>query len=192
MKYTYYFRKPKSEVAKDIFQWLLIGGMITVAATSPSFGIHAWRAFQKWQQKKQYQKRNFSDIFTHLHRKGLIDIEQHGHNLHIALTPKGRQLAGYLQIDFLKIQRPKIWDKKWRLVMFDISQPKRRHRNALRGKLEELGFVLYQKSVWLHAFDCRSEIAILKDFFGLKENEISLIVAQKIDREGYFKKRFRI
>ena len=76
--------------------------------------------------------------------------------------------------------------------MFDIVQPKRRHRNALRGKLEELGFVLYQKSVWLHAFNCKDEIAILKDFFGLKDSEISLIIAQKIDRETYFKKRFRI
>lgn len=192
MKYKYYFRKPKSEIAKDIFQWLLIGGMITVAATSPYFGIHAWRAFQKWQKQKQYQKHNFSDIFTRLHRKGLIEVEQRGHNLHIALSPKGQQLAGRIQIDSLKIQRPKAWDGKWRLVMFDIAQPKRRHRNALRGKLEELGFALYQKSVWLHAFDCRNEIAILKAFFGLKENEISLIAAQKIDREQYFKKRFQM
>lgn len=192
MKYTYYFRKPRSEVTKDIFQWLLLGGALSIAATSPYFGIHAWRAFQKWQKQKEYQKRNFSDIFTRLHRKGFIEVEQRGHNLHIALTPEGRQLAGYLQINALKIHRPKTWDRKWRLVMFDIAQPKRRHRNALRGKLEELGFVLYQKSVWVHAFNCRDEIAILKDFFGLHNKEISLIVAAKIDREDYFKKRFAL
>jgi CRISPR-associated endonuclease Cas2 len=192
MKYKYYFRKPRSEVTKDIFQWLLTGGAITVAATSPYFGIHAWRAFQKLQKQKKYEKQNFSDIFTRLRRKGFIEVKQQGYNLHIALTPEGRRRAGYLQINALKINRPKIWDEKWRLVMFDIAQPKRKHRNALRRKLEELGFALYQKSVWLHAFDCKDEIAILKNFFGLKDSEISLIVAQKIDREQYFKKRFKI
>ncbi len=191
MKYKYYFRKPRSEVTRDIFQWLLVGGVIMIAATSPYFGIHAWRAFQKHQNKK-YQKRSFSDIFTRLHRKGFIITEQNGHSLRITLTSQGRRFAGYLQIDGLKIQQPKKWDRKWRLVMFDIAQPKRKHRNALRGKLEELGFALYQKSVWLHAFDCRDQISILKDFFGLKENEISLIVAAKIDREAYFKKRFKL
>lgn len=167
--------------------------MISIAATSPYFGIHAWRAFQRSQGKgKKYQKRNFSDTFTRLHRKGVIEVERRGHNLRIALTPEGRRLAGYLQVDALKIQRPPQWDKQWRLVMFDVAHQKRRHRDALRTKLEELNFVLYQKSVWLQAFDCKDEIAILKDFFGLKESEISLIVAQKIDREEYFKKRFRV
>ncbi len=192
MKHKYYFRKPRSEITKDIFQWLLLGGMVIIAATSPYFGIHAWRAFQRQQRYKKYPKRNFSDVFTRLYRKGLIETEQNGHNLRITLTEEGRRRAGYLQIDALKIRRPKTWDKKWRLVMFDIAQPKLKHRNALRGKLEELGFALYQKSVWLHAFDCKDEIAILKDFFGLQDKEISLIIAAKIDREEYFKKRFKL
>jgi len=76
--------------------------------------------------------------------------------------------------------------------LFDIAQLKSVHRNAFRTKLKELGFVLLQKSVWLHAFDCKDEIELLKDFFGLNNNEVCLITTETIPNEGKFKKYFAI
>ena len=187
-KYKYYFKKPKSEIVNDILLWLFIAGAISIAATSPYFGINAWRAFRK----KKYPKRKFSDTFTRLQRKKVIFVEKRGHEVRVSLTPEGRKLAGYMQIDSLKIKRPAKWDKKWRLVLFDIAQLKLIHRNAFRTKLKELGFVLFQKSVWLHAFDCQDEIELLKDFFGLSDNEVCLITAEKIPNEEKFKKYFAI
>jgi len=191
-KYKYYFKKPSSEIAKDIIQWLFIAGAIGIAMTSPYFGINVWRAFKKGMRQRKYPKRKFSDTFTRLRRKKVIYLEKRGHDIKISLTPEGRKLAGYLQIDSLKIKRPAKWDKKWRLVLFDISQLKLIHRNAFRAKLKELGFVSFQKSVWLHAFDCRDEINLLKDFFGLSDNEVCLIITERITNEEKFKKYFGI
>jgi len=97
----------------------------------------------------------------------LINIQKENHQVYISLTEKGKKKAGWLQIDNLKIFRPKKWDQKWRLIMFDITQLKKTHRDAFRGKLKELGFQPFQKSVWIHPFDCEAEIDLLRKFFGL-------------------------
>lgn len=97
-----------------------------------------------------------------------------------------------MQIDDLKIANPKKWDKKWRLVIFDIAQMKKIYREAFRGKLKELGFRSLQKSVWIHPFECRPEVELLKDFFGLSDNEMKLIVAQEIGNDGELKKEFKL
>ena len=191
-KYKYYFRKPRSEIAKDIVRWLLISGAIGLAATSPYFGINAWRAFQKAKYQRKYVKRKFSDTFTRLVRNNAVCVERRGHEVKIFLTPEGRKIAGYMQIDSLNIKRPAKWDKKWRLVMFDISQLKLMHRNIFRSKLKELGFVPFQKSVWTHAFECRDEIGVLKDFFGLSDKEVCLVAVENIPLEDSLKKHFRL
>jgi len=101
-------------------------------------------------------------------------------------------LAGWLQIDALKIKRPKKWDKKWRIIVFDISELKKLYRDAFRGKLKELGFYPLQKSVWICPFDCRDEIELLREFFGLKEKELRLIVAESIGNDKWLRKIFQI
>ncbi len=192
-KYKYYFKKPRSEIIKDIFNWLLIAGAVGVAATSPYFGINLWKEFKRWGQKrKKYSRKRTYDAFYNLRRQGLIEIQKRNHQIYIALTEKGRKKAGWLQIDSLKIKRPKKWDGEWRVVIFDISQLKRLYREAFRGKLKELGFYPLQKSVWLHPFDCRAEIELLKDFFGLSEKEIRLIIAKDIGSDIQLKQFFNL
>jgi len=77
-KYRYYFRKPRSEMAKDIIQWLFVGSAIVVAATSPHFGVNAWKMFKKINRQGKYQKQKFSDTFTRLKRRKLIFLEKRG------------------------------------------------------------------------------------------------------------------
>jgi hypothetical protein len=36
-KYKYYFRKPKSEIVKDVLEFLATIGVLCIAATSPYF-----------------------------------------------------------------------------------------------------------------------------------------------------------
>jgi len=108
------------------------------------------------------------------------------------LTSEGKKKAGRFQIDSLKIAKPKNWDKKWRLVIFDISQLRQVMRNAFRGKLKELGFYPLQKSVWVCPYECQDEIALLRDFFGLNEKEIRLIRAEDIEDDSYLRKIFKL
>lgn len=188
-KYKYYFTKPKSEIVKDIFAWLLIGGAIAVAATSPYFLTSLLRGASQW---KKYPKRKVSDTFYQLRKRGFLDWKEENGQIYISLTPEGRKKAGMFQIDVLKIARPKRWDGKWRILLFDITEKKKPYREALRGKLIELKFLQLQKSVWVHAFECGAEIELLKDFFGLSENEARLILVENIGEDAWLKKEFNL
>ncbi|MDP2926881.1 MAG: hypothetical protein Q8N65_01965 [bacterium] len=188
-KYKYYIKKPKSEIVKDILYWLMIAGTVYIAAGSPRFVPGLIRAHRKL---KKYPRKKIYDTFYHLRRRGLIESRIEGKQIYINLTEEGKKKAGYFQINDLKIKRPKIWDKKWRLVIFDISELKKTHREAFRGKLKEMGFYLLQKSVWAYPFDCEAEIELLRDFFSLKENDLRLIVAEKIGHDGEIKSRFKV
>jgi len=188
-KYKYYFKKPRSEIVKDFLSWLAIAGLIYVASSSPYFIRNLIRAYQK---RKKYSKKKIADTFYNLRRQGLIEIGEKNHQIYIRLTEKGKKKAGWMQIDSLEIKRPKKWDGRWRLVIFDIAQLKKIYREALRGKLKELGFYPFQKSAWIHAFDCRAEIELLKEFFGLSDDEIRLIISDDIGDDRKLKKFFKI
>lgn len=186
-KYKYYFRKPKSEIVRDIFSWLMIAGAVYIAAGSPYFIVNIMRNFKKG---KKYQKKKVSDSFSQLLREGFIEIEKKNHQIYISLTEKGKKKANWLQVDALKIKKPRKWDGQWRMVIFDIAQLKRFYREAFRGKLKQLDFYPLQKSVWIHPFDCRDEIELLRDFFGLKEKEVRLVLAHDVGKDDWLRKIF--
>lgn len=188
-KYKYYFRKQKSQIVRDIFTLLVVGGIIAIAATSPYFVQNVLRVQKNW---KKYPKQKISDTFYRLRKQGLIKIEERNRQIYISLTPEGEKKAGIYQIDKLRIARPKHWDRKWRLLLFDIPEKRKISREALRGKLKELGFVQFQKSAWLHPYDCRTEIGLLQDFFGLSEEEMQLVVAENISNVEQSKKIFKL
>lgn len=188
-KYKYYLQKPTTEIVKDVLYWLMAGGAITIASTSPYFLSNLLGGYQRW---KKYPKKKVSDTFYNLKRQGLIEVSRQDRQIYISLTEKGRQKAGWLQIDKLKIDRPQNWDKKWRIVMFDIAQLKKLYREAFRGKLKELGFYPLQKSVWVHPFRCEAEIDLLREFFGLSEKELRLIIAENIGNDSKLKEIFNI
>ena len=188
-KYKYYFRKPRSAIVKDVLYWLLMTGAVYLAASSPYFARNLWREYERW---KKYPKKRVSDTFYNLKKQGLIEIKKQGSQIYINLTEEGKKKASFLQINDLRINQPKRWDRKWRLVIFDIAQLKKVYREAFRGKLKELRFSQLQKSVWIHPYDCVSEIDILKEFFGLTDNELRLIVAEEIGDDMKIREIFKI
>ncbi len=189
MKYKYYFKKPRSEIVKDILRWLVIAGAIYIAAGSPYFVLNLMKNLKKW---RKYKKGTVYSAFWRLKKAGYIKIEKKGKQIYLRLTEKGKKMAGWLQIDALEIKKPKKWDGKWRVVIFDISQLKKFYRELFRGKLKELEFYPLQKSVWIHPFDCRAEIELLREFFGLTQKEVRLIIAEDIESADWLKKFFRI
>lgn len=188
-KYKYYFSKPKSEIVKDALTWLLIAGAITFAASSPYFSQNLFKSYKRW---KKYPTKKVYNTFYSLKKQGFINFEIKNRQIYISLTERGKKKAGIFQIDSLKIKRPKNWDKKWRLIIFDIAELKKIFREAFRGKLKQLGFYPLQKSVWAFPFDCQAEIDLLKDFFGLSDDEIRLIVAEKIGNDNKLRETFKL
>ena len=108
----------------------------------------------------------------------------------IKLTDRGRARA--LEYNFAKLDLPskKKWDKKWRIVLFDIPEPKKKTRDALRRKLKKLGFLEFQKSVFIFPFPCRDEINFIINFFDIHDNVFYL--EAPISPDASFRSHFKI
>ena len=193
-KYKYYFKKPKSEIAKDIFSWLAIAGAVCIAASSPYFVFNLMRKLKgiKRYRRKRYKPKNVYNTFYNLLKEGSIKVQRKNHQIYISLTEKGKKKAGWMQIDALKVKKDKKWDGKWRIIIFDISQLKKVQANAFRGKLKELGFQLLQKSVWIIPYKCKDEVDLLRSFFNLSKKEVRIITADDIEDDKVFKKKFKL
>ncbi|MEK7480761.1 MAG: hypothetical protein AAB604_01500 [Patescibacteria group bacterium] len=183
----YYFKKPKSAIAQDILIWIGIVGIVAIAATSPFFIVNVLKAFKKG---SQYHRKDIFNAFYRLRKSGDLIMRTIDNQLYIELTEKGRKKASWLQVNHLAIKKQKKWNGKWWMVIFDIQERHRTKREALRGFFKRLGFLQLQKSVWIQPYDCRDEINLLREFFGLEERELKLIVADDIGDDSFVREHF--
>lgn len=107
----------------------------------------------------------------------------------IELTQKGKVVLRKYISDQLVIDHPDKWDKKWRLVIFDIPKQKNKLRDVLRSKLIRIGFIGIQKSVYVYPFECLAEINFLKNIYYLGPY-IQYIVAERIETETNLIEKF--
>jgi hypothetical protein len=186
----------RHEIANIILKGLFYGGAIAIASTSPFFipqilpRIIKYAKYQK--RKKENETRKFYNAFYKLKKQGMIKMEYRGKQLYVSLTKEGRKKCGRFQIDDLKIKKPLRWDKKWRILIFDIKEKNKIKREALRGKIKQLGLFQLQKSVWVCPYDFFKEINILRRFFGLKDKEMKTITASEIENDAEIRTFFGI
>jgi len=86
----------------------------------------------------------------------------------VSLTERGRLRALNLSFKNLKDKKEK-WDKKWRMVAFDIPDECKKGRNALRYRLRMAGFYELQESLFLYPYDCEREVSDFIKLFKLEK-----------------------
>ncbi len=91
----------------------------------------------------------------------------------------------------IKIPVQKSWDKKWRLIMFDIPEEKKLARRAINGALKNIGCVTYQKSVFITPYPCIKEIDFVGNCF-LARPYIKIVTAEIIEDTAKFRKHFKL
>lgn len=107
------------------------------------------------------------------------------------LTKEGRAVASLYTLEEKTIPPPNIWDKKWRVVFFDIPEKRRKSRDAFRYHLKRLGFKEIQKSAFCHPFPCGKEVLQIAQFYKL-ESFIHYLVASEISNESELRAKFTL
>ncbi len=123
--------------------------------------------------------------------KLISEKQNKGDAITMILTDKGKEKALTYNLDEIVIKKPKHWDGKWRIVLFDIPEKRRKIRDAFRHHLNQLEFYEFQKSVFVHPFDCQNEIDYLIEFYNARRF-IRFIVAELIDNELHLKSHFKL
>lgn len=107
----------------------------------------------------------------------------------LILSENGKQKALRFNIDKMEIKKPAQWDKKWRVVMFDIPEKLRKMRDSLRLHFKEIGLIELQKSVFVFPYPCSEEIEFILEFYNARKH-VRFILAEKIDNQLHLMKKF--
>jgi len=139
---------------------------------------------------KKINKQSLERAIRVLYESKLIHEQENSDgSLTMILTDKGRKKVLTFNIDNMEIKKPKRWDKKWRIAIFDIPEKKRGARDALRDTLKKLGFYELQKSVFVLPYPCQSELDFVIEFFNVR-HYVRTITAIELDNELHLRKIF--
>ncbi len=182
-----------SEIAKQIFVILGVTGVVVIAAAAPGVLLAAKLFEQNGRPfPKNYEKKRAARSLKGLQGKKLIEIKEKNGKFEIRLTKEGRQTFKKIQLENLQITKPPKWDKKWRMVIFDIPEESHKYaREALRGKLKEWEFYQLQKSVWVCPWACENEIRAVAELYDVSPY-INIAVAEKIVDDISLRKHFHL
>lgn len=126
-----------------------------------------------------------------LRAASVVDVKRGHREDTLLLTGEGKKRARELRLHRMKIQTPKRWDGKFRLVMFDIPHRIKPLRESLRRLCIRLGFYPLQKSVFVYPYDCQKEIEAVIAWYHA-ESYVHFAIVQSIDNELQLKKHFKL
>ena len=122
---------------------------------------------------QKYKKHNFEMTMRRALKVGSIRKRIKKGQACLELTSRGKnQLTEFLPLS--KFQRKK-WDRKWRVVFFDIEEKNKKQREHFRRKLCNLGFAQFQRSVYISPFPIEKEMREFIESLGLKDKAYLLI-----------------
>lgn len=177
---------PKQE---KVLLLLLTLGALSFAGTPRSYFRALKLAGRAWQE---INDQNINKVIRNLYESKLIDIRTLSDGTtEMKLTNQGKTRVLYAKYGTMKLPRQDRWDKKWRIVLFDIPEDKKTARDALRQKLVWLGFRELQKSVLVYPYPCRDQLDFLIEYFGLRRY-VRTLEATDIDVAVHLKKHFRL
>lgn len=167
---------------------LLLGGLALGLSGSPRGYFKILKAMEKeWREINRLSLRR---VIKSLYQSKLIgEKENTDGTITLILTDKGKQKALTYDLDKMEIKKPKQWDGKWRIALFDIPEKIKKTRETIRGHLKNLGFYEFQKSVFVHPYDCKDEVEYLIEFYDARRF-VRFIVADTLDNEMHLKKHF--
>jgi DNA-binding transcriptional regulator PaaX len=169
---------------------LLLAGLALGLTRSPK--KHWWILKQI---PKEWQKENRQALeraINSLYASHLIQEKQNKDGTTtLVLSESGKRKALRFNIDKMEIRKPSIWDKKWRIVMFDVPEKLKRLRDSLRLHFQEIGLIELQKSVFVYPYPCDKEIEFILEFYNARKH-VRFILAQEIDNQLHLMKKFNL
>lgn len=124
----------------------------------------------------------FKQKVNRLKRLGLIRKTVEGKVHYLEITDQGKKHLKNKNFAFLAINHPERWDKKWRLIIYDVPEDDRNVRDIVRHELYSLGFEQIQKSVFVYPFECSEEINLICERYGGRSC-IKYMIAEIIEGE---------
>lgn len=163
-------------------------GIIAVALVAPNM-LSLSGGFGSRRKRMAEMSRS---ALTRLAARGHIEFEERDGKRYACITPEGKSALVRLQAKAEYATREKKrWDKRYRVVIFDIPEKKRTIRDQLRYEMRTAGFMQIQQSVWLYPYDCEDLVALIKADLHIGKDVMYLIV-ESIENDAWIRKHFSL
>lgn len=175
----------RGELAHDVLRLVGAGVAMGAVIVAPNMA----QVIDYFNPKGQAERRRIWRTIKYLEEKNRVKIEERDGDQYIHLTVSGRKKLTENTVWELTVDKPYRWDSKWRMVMFDLPARHNKVRNVFRLKLEDLGFVQYQRSVFIYPYECHKEVHTVAKWYGI-DDYVRYIVATEVHDMRRFVKLF--
>ncbi len=176
---------------KDILLLLGVTGFVAASMVLPGLPL-ALKPFLKKEYTKwgHFNKRKLRSEIKRLKSTGIIEeISQEGEAI-FRLTEKGKQKLFKYKLEDMVLKSGN-WDRKWRLVIYDIPTGYKNQADAFRRLIKKMDLLQIQKSVYLTPYPCKDEIAFLKTMYGI-DDYVTVLTISGIESEESYRKYFGV
>lgn len=179
-------RRRKKELREAILATVATVGVLSVAAVAPKvLELLKYTPLNKY--KFAYRARTTASRLAALGY--LTWIDRNGKKF-LRLTPAGQKVMRLeKEKAALKTRQEKRWDRRWRMVVFDVPERRRKIRGRLCRTMQEVGFVRLQDSVWVYPYDCEDFIILLKAELNIGK-DVLYAIAETIEHDAPLRRHF--
>ena len=169
---------------------LLKAGLALGLTRSPR--KHWWILKQVPKEWAKINHQTLNRAINSLYKSHLVEEKDHRDgSTTLILSENGKRKALRFDIDKLEIKKPTTWDKKWRIIMFDIPEKLHRLRDSLRLHFRDIGLIELQKSVFVYPYPCNDEIEFILELYNARKY-VRFVLAEKVDNQLHLIKKFKI
>lgn len=177
-------RTKRNQVQKIILETIKVAGFLSVAVVAPNvLGAMARIGLIPRKRQRELIRRSVDRMYA----QGLLRHKAGN----VCLTERGERHLKKLRVKVFDLQKPPRWDGKWRVLIFDIPERRRKLRDEVRRTLLGNGFVRVQDSVWVYPYDCEDWVTLWKADLKVGKELLYLIV-DSMEWDSILKRRFEL
>lgn len=180
-------RKKKKDIQNAVLAAVAVTGLLAFAAVAPN----ALRLLDYLPNEKYNLKYRAKNAAGRIVMKGYAKWVEKDGKKYLRITEAGRKALAFEQAKVMLKNQKKKWDGRWRMVVFDVPERRRRVRTRLREVMGEIGFVRLQDSVWVYPYDCEDFIALLKAELKIGKDALYAI-ADTIEQDKNIRRQFNL
>src|SRR3989344_3733380 len=158
-------------------------GAITTALVAPKM-LKLFPVLDRGKNRRKELYERVNQALYRLQGKELIIFSKTKERRPIArLTERGKKVIEQIVLRDYKISETALWDGKWRVVIFDIREKRRRVRQKLRILLAGAGMLRLQDSVWIHPYPCDEFVALVRANLRSGTGELLYFIAERLESD---------
>ena len=181
-------RRRKRNIERTILAIVATAGLLSVALVAPKvLDLLKYTPLNKY--KFAYRTRTTAGRLVAM---GYMTWVERDGKKFLRLTEAGQRAVQFEKEKVtLMARKKKRWDNRWRMIVFDVPERRRKVRTRLCSIMREVGFVRLQDSVWVYPYDCEDFVVLLKADLKIGK-DVLYATAETIEHDAPLRRHFEL